>query len=182
MQQYIASPRARLRSDDVEIRVVGPEHAASALMILREASRWLAGRGLRTWSEGDLRRADLPGQSARGCLILGFSSTGPAACMLLQCSDSHYWPRARQGSALYLHKLAVRRAYAGCGWGVRMVSWAKAETQRRGIRRLRLDTLADSPLAGFYAAQGFHFISRAKHPEDDRAMWRMECRLSGAGT
>lgn len=178
MQEHIESTAARLQSPDVEIRVVGPQHAAQALLILREASQWLAGRGLRPWSEYDLQRTDLPGQSAAGCLILGFSSTGPAACMLLQRSDPHYWPRAREGSALYLHKLAVRRAYAGCGWGTRMIAWAKTETQARGIRRLRLDTLPDSPPAELYVAHGFRFVSRTKHPDGDTDMWRMECLLS----
>ena len=97
--------------------------------------------------------------------------------MLLQRSDPIYWPRAIEGSALYLHKLAVRRAYAGYGWGPRMIAWAKAEAQRQRIRRLRLDTLADSPLNEFYVAQGFRFISRAKHPEDGTAMCLMECGL-----
>jgi len=164
--------------DNIRIRAVGPEYAASALLILREASKWLASRGLRPWSECDLERTDLSLNSSSGCLILGFADSEPAACMLLQRSDPVYWPRAIEGSALYLHKLAVRRAYAGRGWGPRMIAWAKAETRRRRIRRLRLDTLADSPLADFYAAQGFRLVDRAKHPEDGSPMWRMECWLS----
>lgn len=181
MRPHIESPAPQLRSQDIEIRVVGPEHAADALRILRDASQWLASRGLRPWSECDLQRADLARESAAGCLILGFAATGPAACMLLQSADPTYWPRAAEGSALYLHKLAVRRAHAGCGWGLRMMNWAKAETRRRGIRRLRLDTVADSPPAAFYAAQGFRFVSLTRHPEDGTPMWRMECWLSRGG-
>lgn len=178
MYRSVASAEVSLRSNDVEIRAVGPEHVASALLILREASQRLAGYGIQAWPESDLQRTDLPGHSTSGCLIVGFAGTEPAACMLLQRRDPDYWPRAVEGSALYLHKLAVRRAYAGCGWGSRMIAWAKAETQRRQIRRLRLETLADSWLAEFYVTHGFRILDRTTHPETGWVMCRMECRLS----
>jgi GNAT superfamily N-acetyltransferase len=181
MQQSIASHEIGLRSPDIQIRAVGPEHVGHALRILREASHWLASRGMQVWSERDLQRSDLPGHSASGCLIFGFAGAQPVACMLLQRSDPVYWPRAKTGSALYLHKLAVRRAYAGCGWGSRMIGWAKAEAQRRQIPRLRLDTVADSWLAELYVTHGFRIVGRTTHPEVGSAMYRMECWLSHGG-
>jgi GNAT superfamily N-acetyltransferase len=174
MPQEIASLAPVSRSHNIQIRAVGLEYVPSALLILREASQWLVSRGLRPWSESDLQRTDLPRNSKSGCLILGFASTQPVACMLLQRTDAIYWPEAAEGSALYLHKLAVRRAHAGCGWGTRMIAWAKSETRRQGIRRLRLDTLADTPLAEFYATQGFRLVGHASHPEDGTAMCLME--------
>lgn len=165
------------RSAGIEIRTVGQEHVSCALSILREASQWLATRGLYAWSEQELQKTDLPSQSAAGCLIIGFTHGKPAACMLLQRSDPLYWPRAARGSALYLHKLAVSRAHAGLGWGPRMISWAKKETHRRGIRRLRLDTWPDSRLAELYATQGFRFVDRVPHCENRGAVCRMECLL-----
>lgn len=180
MHQSITPAEVGLRSRDIQIRAVGPEYVAHALVILREASQWLATLGMPVWSEYDLQRSDLPGHSAAGCLILGFSGAEPAACMLLQRSDPLYWPRAVEGSALYLHKLAVRRAHAGCGWGPRMIAWAKAEAGRQQIRRLRLDTFADSWLADYYLMHGFRVISQTIHSENGRLMCRMECRLSVA--
>lgn len=172
-----AAPAQAPRSYHTEIRAVGQEHLPCALAILREVSQWLTDRGLRGWTECDLQKADLPSHSAAGGLILGFTHGKPAACMLLQSSDSVYWPRAAMGSALYLHKLAVSRAQAGCGWGPRMISWAKVETRRRGIRRLRLDTWVDSPLVELYEAHGFRRFDRVSHPESGSLLYRMECRL-----
>lgn len=172
-----AAPKQAPRAYQTEIRAVGPEQVASALLILREASQWLAGRGLRGWTERDLQQTNLPAQSVAGSLILGFTQGKPAACMLLQRSDPLYWPRAASGSALYLHKLAVSRAHAGCGWGPRMIAWAKIETRRQGIRRLRLDTWADSPLVELYETHGFRRLNRVPHLESGGALYRMECRI-----
>lgn len=182
MQQSLASPAVGLRPHEIQIRAVGPEYVAKALLILREVSQWLGSRGIQVWSESDLQRTDLPGRSAAGCLILGFAGAEPVACMLLQRSDPVYWPKAVEGSALYLHKLAVRRAYAGCGWGSRMIAWAKSEAQRQRIRRLRLDTLADSWLAEFYLTHGFRIVGHTKHLEYGCGMCRMECWLSRDAT
>ena len=123
-----AVPAQAPRSHQTEIRAVGQEEVPCALAILREVSQWLVNRGLRSWTECDLHKADLPSHCATGGLILGFTHGKPAACMLLQSIDPVYWPRAARGSALYLHKLAVSRAHAGCGWGPRMISWAKIES------------------------------------------------------
>jgi len=160
----------------IQILAVGPEDVSSALLILREASRWVSRRGLPGWSEAELQATDLPHHSAAGALILGFADKSPVACMLLQRSDPIYWPRATPGCALYLHKLAVRRAHAGRGWGSRMIAWAKAEARRQHIKRVRLDTWADSRLTEFYAAHGFRLIDRLAERRDGMGMCRMECR------
>jgi GNAT superfamily N-acetyltransferase len=165
----------------LQIRAVGPECVPWALLILREASQWVSSRGLPGWSDAELRDSDLPLQSAGGALILGFADERPVACMLLQRSDPKYWPRAMPGSALYLHKLAVRRAHAGRGWGPRMIAWAKAEAQRQQIKRVRLDTWADSRLAEFYATHGFRLIDRLIELRDGMVMCRMECLLDCKG-
>jgi len=160
----------------IQIRAVGPEGVPGALLILREASRWVSSRGLPGWSDAELQATDLPHHSAAGSLIVGFADESPVACMLLQRSDPIYWPRATSGSALYLYKLAVRRAHAGRGWESRMIAWAKAEAQRQHIKRVRLDTWADSRLAEFYATHGFRLIDRLAELRDGMVMCRMECR------
>jgi GNAT superfamily N-acetyltransferase len=160
----------------IQIRAVGPEGVACALLILREASHWVSSRGLPGWSDAELQDTDLRHHSAAGALVLGFADASPVACMLLQRSDPKYWPRAVPGSALYLHKLAVRRAHAGRGWGSRMIAWAKAEAQRQHVKRVRLDTWADSRLAEFYATHGFRLIDRLAELRDGMVMCRMECR------
>ena len=162
----------------IQIRAAGEECVPSALLILREASQWLTRRGLSGWSDLELQNADLPRQCAEGALILGYQGENPLACMLLQREDPIYWPTAAPGSALYLHKLAVRRAQAGRGWGARMIAWARAESQRLGIERLRLDTWADSRLSEFYSRHGFHLVDRVFKPEDGMMMCRMECLLT----
>jgi GNAT superfamily N-acetyltransferase len=161
----------------IQIRGVGEEYVPSALLILREASQWLTSQGLSGWSDLELQNTDLRRQCAAGALILGFEGESAVACMLVQRSDPIYWPQAAPGSALYLHKLAVRRAHAGRGWGARMIAWAKTEAQRLHVARLRLDTWADSRLTALYSRHGFHLVDRLTKLEDGMVMCRMECRL-----
>ena len=161
----------------IQIRAVGEECVPVALLILREASQWLASRGLPGWTDLELQNTDLPGHSAAGALILGFAGQSPVACMLLQRNDPIYWPEAVPGSALYLHKLAVRRSHAGGGWGARMIAWAKAEAQRLRVEHVRLDTWADSRITELYSRHGFQLVDRLPKPEHGMVMCRMECRL-----
>jgi len=58
-----------------------------------------------------------------------------------------------------------------------MIAWAKAEAQRQRIKRVRLDTWADSRLAEFYSTHGFRLVDGLIQDENGAVMCRMECRL-----
>jgi GNAT superfamily N-acetyltransferase len=159
------------------IRFVGPEFAEAAVGILREACQWLAKRGLRRWSEFELQSINFPHYAEAGELVLGFAGDGPAACMLLQAADRAYWPCAASGTALYVHKLAVARSSAGNRWSARMLEWGKDQARARGIRRLRLDTLADSPLPAPYGQYGFRPVDRSPKLVRGIQIVRMQCTV-----
>lgn len=164
----------------LEIRAVGPEFAEVAVALLQEASQWLAYRGLHGWSKTELQNTDFAAHAASGELVLGFVDDRAAACMLLQRIDPVYWPRARPGTALYIHKLAVARVNAGNRWSARMFRWAKEQAQQRGIKRLRLDTRADSPLTALYTQYGFRVVDRWPRVVEGKTMVRMQCTLDAS--
>jgi hypothetical protein len=111
-----------------------------AVRILKEAAQWLIKRGIGHWSVDEFRTGDFAAAADAGELVIGFEDGEAAAVMLLQIVDALYWPTESRGSALYILKLAVRRAAAGRRWSARMVEWAAAEARARAIPRLRLDT------------------------------------------
>jgi GNAT superfamily N-acetyltransferase len=79
--------------------------------------------------------------------------------MSLQEEDRIFWPEVPPGEALFLHKLAVRRAAAGCGVSRCMIRWAADEARRRGLRSLRLDCDGTRPaLRTFYESAGCTFV------------------------
>src|SRR5712671_667204 len=88
----------------------GPAAAAAAVAILREATEHFARRGIVVWTREELRESEFVAAAAAGELVLGYCGEEPAATMLLQTLDPRYWPEAAAGTALYVHKVAVRRA------------------------------------------------------------------------
>src|SRR5262249_50380423 len=121
-------------------RVVATE-AAVAIHILREAAAWAAARGSGVWTLDELDTATFVAAAHAQELVIGYTDATPAATMLLQVEDRIYWPESPAGIALYVHKVAVRRAFAGQGWLGRMIEFASEEASALGIHRLRLDTV-----------------------------------------
>jgi len=126
--------------------------------LLKETARWLIDRGIGHWSVDEIRTEDFRAAAEAGELVIGFEDGEAAAVMLLQSVDVAYWPTEAQGSALYIHKLAVRRASAGRRWSARLIEWAAAQARARGIPRLRLDSLPGSVLQKLYEADGFTVV------------------------
>ncbi len=156
---------------------VGPEFVGEALGILREAAAWALGRGVDVWADAELREWDFLTAAELGQLLMGFSGDRPAATMLLQTSDPVYWPDAAPHTALYLHKIAVRREFSGHGWLTRLIEFAVNDARDRGVRWLRLDTLCRSPLEGLYARHGFAALDEPPIVIGSRLMIRMEREL-----
>ena len=101
--------------------------------------------------------------------------------MILEPEDPHFWPDRPAGEAGYVHKLAVRRAYAGWAFPAALMNHAAALIQGRDRRFLRLD--CDPPLAGFYQRLGFVLVDEREvvHAEaGPMRVARMERRLAAA--
>ncbi len=156
---------------------VGPEFAREALGILREAAAWALGRGVDVWADAELREWDFVAAAELGQLLMGFSGDRSAATMLLQTSDPVYWPDAAPNTALYLHKIAVRREFAGHGWLSHLIEFAVNDARDRGVPWLRLDTLCRSPLEELYARHGFAALNEPPIVMGGRLMIRMEREL-----
>lgn len=160
-----------------EIRTVDAAHARRAVNMLKDVAQWLIDRGMGHWSVDEFRVADFEAAGEAGELVLGFEGAEAAAVMLLQSSDTIYWPTEAPGSALYIHKLAVRRMSVGQRWSAHMVEWAAAQARARAIARLRLDTLPGSGLQALYEGYGFVAVDRYPIRVASVSVIRMERRL-----
>jgi GNAT superfamily N-acetyltransferase len=129
--------------------------------ILKEAARWLEENGQSLWREEEFEPAKIGSAVSNGVFFVAEESGNAAGVMKFQLEDAEFWPDAPAGEAAYIHKLAIRRKYAGTGLSHSMIGWAIERTKslRRGY--LRLDCEAARPrLRAFYESSGF------KHRDD----------------
>jgi GNAT superfamily N-acetyltransferase len=151
------APEAPLRCD---IQTADVSRVAEVVHLLKGVSQWLIDRDLGHWSIDEFRLEDFLAAAEAGELIVGLEDGACAATMLLQSMDSLYWPTEPPMAALYIHKLAVRRASAGRQWSARMIQWAEAAARARAIARLRLDTVLGPVLRRLYESYGFICVDR----------------------
>lgn len=131
----------------------------AALAVLREAAQWLIERGTPLWLPDELAPEPLRHAAEAGELCLARIGGEVAGMMLLQSRDPLFWPEAREGEALYVHRLAVRRAVAGRGVARAILDWAADEARSAGSAYLRLDCADRPKLRALYESCGFRFHS-----------------------
>jgi GNAT superfamily N-acetyltransferase len=135
-------------------RLVSTEVSAAS-DVLCQAAAWSAAHHAPLWSTDEVSVEQCLIWAYDNVLFGGFDDAQLAAVFCLHDVDALYWPDSAAGDALYLHKIAVRRNAVGTGWLSDIIAWAEREAVRRHIPRLRLDTLAHSPLVGLYERHGF---------------------------
>lgn len=152
--------------------------ADEAISIIREVAAWGRANGFRVWKDEWLTREELVTREApEEDFCVGLVDAKPACCMILQWVDTEYWPEAPKYEAGYLHKVCVRRAYAGKGLVSRMVDCAKNEAKARGARFLRLDTGWEmTKVRALYEAIGFKLVKKLAFP-NGRAMALYELEI-----
>jgi ribosomal protein S18 acetylase RimI-like enzyme len=136
------------------------------LDLLAEAAAWLRERSIEQWPPR-FPREQIAASVARGETYLARSGDVTAATIALQWDDSFFWGE-RSPDAGYVHRVAVRRPFAGRGLGVELLDWADGRIAARGRRYLRLDCKAENPrLRAYYERLGF------EHRGDvERGTWR----------
>ncbi len=76
--------------------------------------------------------------------------------MKFELEDRYFWPELAPGTSAFVHKLAVRRAWAKKGVSTELLSFARARARALGLPYLRLDCVADRPgLRNLYGHFGF---------------------------
>jgi GNAT superfamily N-acetyltransferase len=177
-------PRSTLagtaQASQMRIARAGMEAVPEVHALICEAARWLSDRGEPLWGEEETSGEDLVGVARAGELVTGMIAGTVCACMYLHSDDRVFWPNAREAEALYLHRLAVARRYAGLGYARAMLEWAQREAQRMGRDYLRLDCEPRPKLLALYRNAGFtavdsapiqvgrHFVVRHQKPVSRR--------------
>jgi GNAT superfamily N-acetyltransferase len=161
---------------DLQIARAGMDVVPEVHALICEAADWLIDKGEPLWGEEETSGEELERIAHAGELVVARCHAELCACMYLHNEDRVFWPDARSNEALYVHRLAVARCFAGRGYGLTMLDWAAQEVRRIGRDYLRLDCEPRPKLLALYRRAGFvaidpapiqvgrHFVVRHERP------------------
>jgi len=128
--------------------------------ILKEAADWLRATGRSMWRDDELDPERIYQDVAAGLFNLAHYDGQPAGTIKLQLEDARFWPDFSGNDSAYVHRIAVRRQFAGMGVSTRMLKWAVNHAAALGRSYLRLDCEADrQELRAIYERFGFRLHS-----------------------
>jgi GNAT superfamily N-acetyltransferase len=153
--------------------------AAEISEILLGAARWLEESGAPMWKGDELLPENTLADIEAGEFFVAQRGAVIAGVLRFQLEDPLFWPDLPPGEAAFVHRLAVRREFAGGGISIAMLHWAADRARSIGRDFLRLDCEASRPrLRAFYERCGFrHHSDRHVGPY---FVSRYELPLSGA--
>jgi len=129
----------------------------AALSIMREAALWQLAQGTPLWQLENLTREKITNPAEE--FVVAWADGESAACCLLSFEDKLFWPEVPAGTSGFVHKLAVRRAFAGTGVTTQLMAHAEELCRARGVSVLRLDTDLSRPkLCALYERAGFRRV------------------------
>ena len=167
-----------LSSAPMQIEQARPEEAATVAAVLREAAQWIAAEGRPLWTATDIAPERIRRDTEAGGYFIARNGGEVAGVVRLDLEDPHFWPEIESGSSVFVHKLAVRRAWAGQGVPAALLGFAREHARGLGRPWLRLDCVADrAPLRRLY--EGFGFSLHSEIRKQSGAFARYELPLGG---
>ena len=135
--------------------------AAAIASVLQEAAAWLDDTGRALWSEQDVSDARVLQDTRASRYFVARDNSGEIVGVnRFDLEDLYFWPEIEPGTSAFVHKLAVRRSWAGKGVPVALLGFAKARAAGLGLPWLRLDCVADrAALRALYEGLGFRLHS-----------------------
>ena len=128
--------------------------------VLKEAADWLLSDGRPLWTVNEISVERVRGDVDLGLFHVAREGGAIVGVMKLELEDPHFWPEATPGTSAFVHKLAIRRAWAKKGLSSALLSYAHQRTRNLGRVYLRLDCVANRQgLRSLYERFGFSLHS-----------------------
>ena len=145
---------------DIEVRAATAADAPAVAAILAEVDAWVAQLGTPMWELGEVDEDRIGHEVASGLFFLALCDGEPAGAVKFQLEDPLFWPDRPDDNAAYIHRLAVRRKFAGGRVSGALMTWAVDQARALDRDVLRLDCDADRPsLRAVYERFGFTYHS-----------------------
>ena len=144
----------------IEVKRATLDELVTVSSILQEAADWLRATGRAMWRDDELDPKRIHQDVAAGLFNLGHYGVEPAGTIKFQLEDHRFWPDFPGNDVAYVHRIAVRRQFAGQGVSTGMLEWAVNHAAALGRSHLRLDCEADRrELRAIYEQFGFRLHS-----------------------
>lgn len=138
-----------------DIRQASPIEVGLISNVLLEAAHWLQEIGQPLWKNEELQPDRLMVDVKAGLFYLACVAGEAAGVFKMQDEDALFWPDVPGGESIFIHRVAVRRKFAGGQVTTAMVDYAKQTTAAMGKRFLRLDCASRPKLCRIYESHGF---------------------------
>jgi GNAT superfamily N-acetyltransferase len=150
----------------IEVRQATAADVNTVSSILLEAATWLKERDMAMWRAHELLPENIAKDVRAGLFFLGEHTGEPAGTIKFQLSDLEFWPDVPDHESAFIHRLAVRRRFAGGAVSAALLFWAVERTASLGRPYLRLDCEASrGRLRAVYERFGFqHHSNRQVGP------------------
>jgi GNAT superfamily N-acetyltransferase len=154
------SLRSLIELSSMNIQEARSSDAPMIASVLQEAAEWLAADGRALWSAAEIGHECVLRDVSSGLFHVARQGEHVAGVMKFELEDAYFWPEVLPGTSAFVHKLAVRRAWAKKGVSTALLSYAVTRTQELGLAHLRLDCVADRQgLRNLYGGFGFDLHS-----------------------
>ncbi|MFE3770836.1 GNAT family N-acetyltransferase [Streptomyces sp. NPDC059122] len=142
------------------IRQACEQDLCTVVDLWEHAASWLRDRGIDQWQyppHEDRIRANI---SAGECWIVDVDQVPVATITVDEHADPDFWTETEAAeSALYVHRMVVRRDVAGLDLGSAMLDWASNRAASQGKAWLRLDAWrSNDSLQSYYGSRGFTHV------------------------
>ena len=146
---------------DIRIRQAIPEDASAVTAILTGAAEWVEQLdGTTMWVEHELAEDRIAAEVDAGLFYVAECDGDIVGALKFQLDDQLFWPDLATDDSAFIHRLAVRRTYAGQGVSAALLRWAVDHARSLGRQYLRLDCDAErARLRDLYERFGFRFHS-----------------------
>jgi GNAT superfamily N-acetyltransferase len=138
------------------VRQATLEDRSTVSEILTEAAEWLNRKNMPLWEQEHIALSVIERDIEQGLFYIAFCEGVAAGVVIFQTEDLVFWPDIIQEDSAFLHRLAVRRSFAGGAVSRQIFQWAIEYSLELGRHFLRLDCVADRPrLRSVYENFGF---------------------------
>ena len=146
---------------DIRIRQAIPEDVSAVTVILTDAANWVERiDGTTMWVDDELAEDRIAAEVDAGLFYVAECDGDIAGALKFQLDDQLFWPDLATDDSAFIHRLAVRRNYAGQGVSTALLRWAVDHARSLGRKYLRLDCDAErARLRNLYERFGFRFHS-----------------------
>lgn len=164
-----------MRNVHLSIRQAIERDTEKVAEVLREAAQWLEQNGMAMWRADELVPLRIANDVETGHFFIAECDGEAAGVIKFQLEDREFWPDVPQVESAFVHRLAVKRRFAGGVISSALLRWAVERARSLGRAYLRLDCEASRPkLRAVYEDFGFvhhsdrqvgpYFVSRYEYP------------------